>query len=206
LTGKAPYRFESTSLQQRVNIEELLAEREFDIPYETVRCWVLTFGPVIARRLRRCRPRPSNGWHLDEMVVRIAGERMFLWRAVDHEGEVLDMVIQRRRDNTGWVGSATLRTKPSPCGAWCLWRQGYPTWGWGGYGNGLQGPLEVGVTVGVGASRSYSCAVRAGLPLRPIRSRLLSPILRIEQLAREDAVSAEVLCPPRATYGLPRRL
>ena len=48
------------------------------------------FGPVIARRLRQRRPRPSNRWHLDEMVVRIAGERMYLWRAVDHEGEVLD--------------------------------------------------------------------------------------------------------------------
>jgi putative transposase len=78
--------------------EELLAERGLDISYETVRSWVLKFGPVIARRLRRCRPRPSNRWHLDEVVVRIAGERMYLWRAVDHEGEVLDMLVQRRRD------------------------------------------------------------------------------------------------------------
>ena len=80
------------------DVEELLAERGFDISYETVRCWVLKFGPVIAGRLRRCRPRPSNRWHLDEMVVRIAGERMYLWRAVDHEGEVLDMLVQPRRD------------------------------------------------------------------------------------------------------------
>jgi putative transposase len=58
------------------DVEELLAEQELDISYETVRCWVLKFGPVIARRLRRCRPRPSNCWHLDEMVVRIAGERI----------------------------------------------------------------------------------------------------------------------------------
>ena len=64
------------------DVEELLAERGLDISYETVRCWVLKFGPVIARRLRRCRPRPSNRWHLDEMVVRIAGEPMYLWRAV----------------------------------------------------------------------------------------------------------------------------
>ena len=81
------------------DVEELLAERGLDISYETVRCWVLKFGPVIARRLRRCRPRPSNRWHLDEMVVRIAGERMYLWRAVDHEGEVLDVLVQRRRDS-----------------------------------------------------------------------------------------------------------
>ena len=80
-------------------VEELLGERGLDISYETVRCRVLKFGPVIRRRLRRCRSRPSNRWHLDEMVVRIAGERMFLWRAVDHEGEVLYMLVQRRRDS-----------------------------------------------------------------------------------------------------------
>ena len=59
---------------------------------------MLKFGPVIARRLRRRRPRPSDRWHLDEMVVRIAGERMYLWRPVDHEGEVLDMLLHRRRN------------------------------------------------------------------------------------------------------------
>ena len=74
------------------DVEDLLAERGFDVSYETVRSWVLKFGPVIARRLRRRRPRPSNRWHLDEMVVRIAGKRMYLWRAVEHEGEVLEML------------------------------------------------------------------------------------------------------------------
>jgi putative transposase len=81
------------------DVEELLAERGLDISYETVRRWVLKFGPLIAQRLRRHRPRPSNRWHLDEMVVRIAGKRMYLWRAVDHEGEILDMLVQRRRDS-----------------------------------------------------------------------------------------------------------
>jgi transposase-like protein len=80
------------------DVEELLAERGLDVSYETVRNWVLKFGPMIARRLRRSRPRPSDRWHLDEMVVRIAGKHMYLWRAVDHEGEVLDMLVQRRRD------------------------------------------------------------------------------------------------------------
>jgi putative transposase len=59
---------------------------------------VLKFGPMIARQLRRRRPRPSDRWHLDEMVVRVAGKRMYLWPAVDHEGEVLDMLVQRRRN------------------------------------------------------------------------------------------------------------
>ena len=79
-------------------MEELLAERGLDVSYETVRRWVPKFGPLIARKLRQGRPRPSARWHLDEMVVRIAGKRMYLWRAVDHEGEVLDMLVQRRRD------------------------------------------------------------------------------------------------------------
>ena len=52
------------------DVEELLAERGLDISYETVRCWVLKFGPAIARRLRRHRPRPSNRWHLDESTPR----------------------------------------------------------------------------------------------------------------------------------------
>jgi transposase-like protein len=72
------------------DVEELLAERGVEISYETVRRWVLKFGPVIARRLRRRRPQPRERSHLDEMVMRIAGERMYPWRAVDHEGEVLD--------------------------------------------------------------------------------------------------------------------
>src|SRR5258708_39541061 len=80
------------------DVEELLSERGLEVSYETVRRWVLKFGPGIARKLRRYRPRPSDQWHLDEMVVRIAGERMYLWRTVDHEGEVLDMLVQRRRD------------------------------------------------------------------------------------------------------------
>ena len=55
------------------DVEELLAERGLDLSYETVRRWVLKFGPAIARQLRQRRPRPSDRWHLDEMVVRIAG-------------------------------------------------------------------------------------------------------------------------------------
>src|SRR6202521_975131 len=80
------------------DVEELLAERGVDVSYETVRRWVLKFGPVVARRLRERRARPSWRWHLDEMVVRIARKRMYLWRAVDHEGEILDILVQRRRD------------------------------------------------------------------------------------------------------------
>jgi transposase-like protein len=80
------------------DVEELLAERGLEVSYETVRRWVLKFGATVAQRLRRRRPRPSDRWHLDEMVVRIAGRRMYLWRAVDHQGEILEMLEQRRRN------------------------------------------------------------------------------------------------------------
>ena len=80
------------------DVEELLAERGLEVSYETVRRWVLKFGPAFARNLRRLRPRPSAQWHLDEMAVVIGGKRLWLWRAVDSEGEILDMLVQPRRD------------------------------------------------------------------------------------------------------------
>jgi transposase-like protein len=64
---------------------------------------VLKFGPAIARRLRQRRPRPGDRLHLDETVVRIAGRRMYLWRAVDQEGEILDLLLQPRRDRRAAV-------------------------------------------------------------------------------------------------------
>ena len=80
------------------DVEDLLAERGLDLSYETVRRWVLKFGRAYARRVQRRRPRPTERWHLDEMVVVIQGRRYFLWRAVDSEGEVLDFLIQSRRN------------------------------------------------------------------------------------------------------------
>ncbi len=80
------------------DVEDLLAERGVDVSYETVRRWVLKFGPLFARELRRRRHRPTSRWHLDEMAVLIAGRQFWLWRAVDDEGEVLDLLVQRRRD------------------------------------------------------------------------------------------------------------
>lgn len=80
------------------DVEELLAERGLDVSYETVRRWFLKFGSDIAANLRRRRPTPSNHWHLDELVIVIRGQRYWLWRAVDNEGEVLDFLVQSRRD------------------------------------------------------------------------------------------------------------
>lgn len=77
-----------------------MAARGLDISYETVRRWVLKFGAAVARNLRRQRPRPSDQWHLDEMAVAIGGKRLWLWRAVDGEGEALDLLVQSKRDRT----------------------------------------------------------------------------------------------------------
>jgi transposase-like protein len=85
------------------DIEDLLAERGLDISYETVRRWVAKFGPLFARELRSRRPRPTGRWHLDEVVVTIRGKRFWLWRAVDDEGEVLDLLVQSRRNTAAAV-------------------------------------------------------------------------------------------------------
>ena len=80
------------------DVEELLAERGIEVSYETVRRWTRKFGQVYAANLRLRRPTPTGRWHLDEMVVKIGGKRMWLWRAVDDEGEVLDVLLQKRRN------------------------------------------------------------------------------------------------------------
>lgn len=80
------------------DIEDLLAERGLMVSNESIRRWVLKFGPIIAKNLREIRPKAHNRWHLDEMVVSIAGRQMYMWRAVDGEGEVLEILAQPRRD------------------------------------------------------------------------------------------------------------
>jgi transposase-like protein len=80
------------------DVEDLLAERGLDISYETVRRWFLKFGAPIARNLRQVRPTPSDYWHLDEMALVMRGRQHWLWRAVDHEGEVLDFLVHSKRN------------------------------------------------------------------------------------------------------------
>ncbi len=79
------------------DVEELMAERGVMLTYEAVRYWCQKFGQVYADQLRRRRPRPGDKWHLDEVFLTINGERHYLWRAVDQDGHVLDILVQRRR-------------------------------------------------------------------------------------------------------------
>src|SRR6478736_8208538 len=80
------------------DVELLLVERGILVSYETVRRWCKKFGASFADRLRRHRPRPGDKWHLDEVFIRIQGVQHYLWRAVDQNGVVLDILVQARRD------------------------------------------------------------------------------------------------------------
>jgi len=72
------------------DVEELLAERGIEVSYETIRRWVGRFGPQMAARLRKSRITAHPQWHVDDMYISIGGRWMYLWRAIDQEGEVLD--------------------------------------------------------------------------------------------------------------------
>jgi putative transposase len=80
------------------DVEELLAERGVDVSYEAVRQWCLEFGSSFTKKLRRRQGRPGDMWYLDEVFVTIRGNRHYLWRAVDQDGDVLDILVQTRRD------------------------------------------------------------------------------------------------------------
>ena len=80
------------------DVEDFLAERGVNVTYETIRCWVDKFGQQIARQIRSARPKPTSRWHLDEMFVSIGRRQMYLWRAIDDEGEVLDVLLTSKRD------------------------------------------------------------------------------------------------------------
>lgn len=79
-------------------VEELMLVRGVIVSHETIRQWCVKFGPEYACRLRRRQPRPGDKWHLDEVFLTINGRRQYLWRAVDQDGNVLDILVQRRRD------------------------------------------------------------------------------------------------------------
>ena len=80
------------------DVEDLLAQRGVTVTYETIRQWCAKFGATYARRLRRREGRLGDTWHLDEVFVTIGGRRQYLWRAVDQDGAVLDILVQSRRD------------------------------------------------------------------------------------------------------------
>src|SRR3954464_3866097 len=79
-------------------VETILAERGVIVSHESIRAWGLRFGRAFATALKRRRPRPGDKWHLDEVFIRIRGKVHYLWRAVDQHGNVLDILVQSRRN------------------------------------------------------------------------------------------------------------
>jgi putative transposase len=95
--GHAVWLYHRFALSLR-DVEELMLARGVVVTYETIRSWCARFGPDYAARLRRRRPRPGDKWHLDEVFVKINGATHYLWRAVDQDGDVLDILVQSRRN------------------------------------------------------------------------------------------------------------
>jgi len=90
------------------DVEDLLAERGITVTYEAIRQWCRTFGFDYARRLRHRRGRQGDTRHLDELCVKIRGRQQYLWRAVDEDGDVLDILVQSRRNR--WAATRCFRT------------------------------------------------------------------------------------------------
>jgi putative transposase len=80
------------------DVEDLLAERGIIVSYEAIRFWSLKFGPEYSRSIRKKQGRLGDIWHLDELFVKIQGEQLYLWRAVDQDGETLDLLVTKQRD------------------------------------------------------------------------------------------------------------
>ena len=125
------YRFPPEIIQQAIwlylrftlslhDVEDLLAERGVAVSYETVRRWVNHFGPMIAAVLRKRRLKPHTTWHLDEVYLKIDGRMVYLWRAVDAEGEVLDVLVQSKRNKHAALKlmRKLLRSMPSLLSGW----------------------------------------------------------------------------------------
>ena len=89
------------------DVRELLFARGIDVTYEAIRHWCLKFGQDYANRLRRRRPRPGDTWHLDEVFLTIKGKRHYLWRAVDQDNNVLDILVQSRRNKKAACATTT---------------------------------------------------------------------------------------------------
>src|SRR3979411_1521030 len=99
IISHAVWLYHRFSLSHR-DVEELLGERGIQVSYEAIRLWCRKFGPLLASQLRRRSPRRGDKWYLDEVTLTINKQRYWLWRAVDQDGTVLDILVQSGRDHT----------------------------------------------------------------------------------------------------------
>lgn len=103
IIGYAVWAYHRFALSLR-DVEDLLAERGIIVSHETIRVWCQRFGPQVTAAIRRARAKAADKWHLDEVVIRIRGRKHWLWRAVDANGDTLEILVQSRRN-----GQAALR-------------------------------------------------------------------------------------------------
>lgn len=142
------------------DVEEMLAERGIEVSYETIRAWTIKFGPEIAANLKARRPAPSPRWHLDEMVCFVGGKRMYLWRAVDDEGEVLDMLMYPYRDSwtaAKWIANMVANHD--------VWPESITTDGYAGYPKAMK-HLKLQDIHRPGRLRENNRAENSHLPIR----------------------------------------
>ncbi len=97
IIGRAVWLYHRFTLSFR-DVEDLLSERGISVSYETIRQWCVTFGPDYARRIRKHKGPRGDRWFLDEVVVSIQGKRRYLWRAVDQDGDLIEILVQDRKD------------------------------------------------------------------------------------------------------------
>jgi putative transposase len=109
-------------------VEELLAERGITITYESIRQWCQKFGPDYARKLKKRQGRLGDTWHIDEVFVTIQGQRQYLWRAVDQDGDCIDILVQRRRNQRAGERSVV------PLTAFMTWEYASSYWSLSGLG------------------------------------------------------------------------
>ena len=153
------------------DVEDLLAERGITVTYETIRQWCLTFGIDYARRLRSRRGRQGDTWHLDELFIRIQGRQQYLWRAVDEDGDEIDILVQPRRNRRAAIRFFRKLLKTQGGTPRRLITHKLPSYG-AALSRGLAVPRCC--TAGVRrtrAGRMISSASRGGSPGRPPKGR-----------------------------------
>ena len=98
IVGRCVWLYFRYSLSYR-DVEEMMFERRVTVSYETIRAWCRKFGAEYSKRLKKCRGTVGETWHLDEVYIKIDGRNQYLWRAVDQEGETIDILLQSHRDS-----------------------------------------------------------------------------------------------------------
>ena len=192
------------------DVEDLLAQRGITVSYEAIRLWCLTFGSAYARRFKRRQGRLGDIWHLDEVFVTIQGQRRYLWRAVDQDGDVLDILVQSRRDCRAATRFFRKLLKPREQARAIGHRQAEQLQGCAPSGHAVRrpsnGPIREQPRRGFASTDATARATDAPIQIRCARAAVsLGPRTRAESLPSR-ATSTSVGAPPLASDAGVRRM